>query len=161
MVLSVTVTAIVRWRIERNEQKAAAIQARKSSSKAKKVAPEDPPKKPERPPPKPKSTVLGTAAREHLAEKSFISELRATFQWRSSQPRSPETDKVLLEKLSAISIIDLPPERKSAWLSLLEAWRALQQPAGADNPQVNDKGRRAAETLNLMLKAHGDLDLYF
>ncbi|QIF03244.1 hypothetical protein G5S37_17510 [Roseimicrobium sp. ORNL1] len=163
MILSVAVTATVMYRIERHKQKAAAEQARRSSSsKAKHMPAEEVPDEPAPPPPKPpKVTVLGPAAKEHLAEKSFISSLRAAFLWRSSQPKSPETDRVFLEKLSAITVDDLPPERKSAWLSLLDAWKALGNPAKAEDPQIKEQGRRAAESLNLMFKAHGDLDLVF
>jgi hypothetical protein len=161
--LSGAVVATVQYRMERNKQKAAAEQARRSSkSKAKLPQAEEPPDEPAPPPPKPpKVTVLGPAAKEHLAEKSFISALRAAIQWRSSQPKTPETDRALLEKLSAIAVDDLPSERKAAWRSLLDAWRSLDDPAKANDPQIKEQGRQAAETLNLMLKAHGDLDLVF
>lgn len=161
LILSVVVAATVMYRIERHKQKAAAEQARRSSSsKAKHMPVEEPPDEPAPPPPKPpKVTVLGPAAEEHLAEKSFISALRAAFLWRSSQPKSTDTDRAFLEKLSAIAVDDLPSERKSAWLSLLDAWRALGNPAKAEDPKIKEQGQRAAETLNLMLKAHGDLDL--
>lgn len=161
--LSGAVVATVQYRMERNKQKAAAEQARRSSkSKAKPPQTEEPPDEPAPPPPKPpKVTVLGPAAKHHLAEKSFISALRAALQWRSTQPKSPETDRVLLEKLSAIAVEDLPPERKAAWLSLLNAWRALGDPASAEDIRIQKQGQRAAETLNLMFKAHGDFDLVF
>ena len=162
LILGGAVTVIVKYRIERNKLKAEAELARRSSnSKPKRIPVEEPPEEPAPPPPKPpKVTVLGPAAKEHLAEKSFISSLRAALQWRSSQPQGPETDRVLMEKLTAIAVNDLPPERKSAWLSLLEAWRGLAN-AKAEDPQLKEQGQKAAETLNLMFKAHGDLDLVF
>lgn len=180
------VTATVMWRLHRHEQKAAEALARKaskSSSKAKSTTPppEESADAPETPAPEkapPKVTVLGPAAKEHLAEKAFITALRSAFLWRSSQPQpqSPEVIRGLLEKLSAIAVDDLPPERKSAWLTLLKAWGEMKEPGdGADadpnapkasapkmnDPQIQDQARQAAETLNLMLKAHGDVDLVF
>ncbi len=167
LILAAAVTAIVMWRIAHNEQKAAAILARKSSkssSKIKAPPPEEPPDEPKAPPPPkaPKATVLGPAAKEHLAEKAFITALRAALQWRSTQPRTPETSRAFLEKLSAIAVDDLPAERKTAWLSLLEAWREIEQhPATVPDPKLQEQGRKAAEMLNLMLKDHGDMDLLF
>ena len=169
LILAVAGTAIVMWRLDRREQKAAAALARKnsknsSSNKVKTPPPEEPSDEPKAPPPPkpPKATVLGTAAKEHLAEKAFITALRAACLWRTTQPASPETNQAFLEKLSVIPVDELPSERKAAWLSLLEAWQSIDQhSATAQDPQIKAQGRKAADTLNLMLKAHGDLDLLF
>lgn len=162
LVVVSAIAATVIWRYERHQQKAAAALAKKSKGKIKAKPVEEPDDDPpatakkEKPP---KATALSTAAKEHLAEKAFISSLRAVFIWRSSQPQNSETSRVLLEKLSAITFADLPPERKTAWQSLLQAWKSLDDPAKATDPQVREQGQRAADTLNAMLKAHGDGDI--
>ncbi len=168
LVLAGTVTSIVMYRLHRHEQKEAAALARKNSksskdsNKAKRMPEEDAPEKPEPPPPKPpKATVLGPATKEHLAEKTFISALRTAIQWRGTQPQTPEAHQALLQKLSAIPVDDLPPERRAAWHSLLETWQILAQPSHPTDPNLQEQGRKASETLNLMLKAHGDHDLAF
>lgn len=156
-----TITSVVLWRYERQQQKAAAALAKKNKAKPRskpvEEPAEDPPERKKEKPPK--ATALSPAAKDHLAEKAFISALRAAFLWRSSQPTGPETNRLLLEKLAAIPSADLPVERKDAWLSLLQAWKCLDDPAKAADPQIKAQGQRAADTLNVMLKAHGDTDI--
>ena len=152
------------WRNQYRKQKAAAAAlAKKAKADAKKAKPEEPPDDP--PPPKPpkppKSTVLSQTTREHLAEKAFIAAVRSVFTWRSTQAENPETNRALLEKLSVIACDDLPPERKAAWQSLLQAWNALADPAKASDTQLQAQGQQAADILNAMFKAHGDGDIVF
>jgi hypothetical protein len=115
------------------------------------------------PPPKkePKSTVLSPAAKEQLAEQAFIAALRSVFIWRSTQPDTPKTSKALLEKFAAIACEQIPQTSKAAWQSLLQSWQSLGDPAKAADPQLKAQGQRAADTLNAMLKAHGEGDILF
>lgn len=162
LVVVSAIAATVIWRYERHQQKAAAALAKKSKGKIKAKPAKEPDDDPPDTPKKekvPKATALSPAAREHLAEKAFISDLRAALIWRSSQPQNPETNRALLEKLTAIAFADLPPERKSAWQSLLQAWKSLEDPAKAADPMIKEQGQRAADTLNAMLRAHGEGDI--
>jgi hypothetical protein len=165
LVLAAGGAAIWRHQLRKQAEGAAAKLARKLhkvEAKDKSEADEDGADKPDPAPPKkaPPATVLGPAAKEHLAEKAFISALRAVFQWRSTQPaQDSETNRKLLEKLSAIPYNDLPVERKTAWQSLLQVWQASGDPAKAADAQLQAKNRQAADMLNEMLRAHGDGDL--
>lgn len=162
VIVVIATTVILRHQHQRDQQKkAASAQAKKNKKEKKQKVISDPDKEPsDEPAPAPKMEpapiVVGPAAREHLAEQSFISALREVFLWRSSQPDHPETNRVLLEKLSAIACEDLPPDRKNAWQSLLQVWKL--DPARETDPQLK-QGQRAAETLNAMFKAHGDGDI--
>ncbi len=113
------------------------------------------------PEPEPKATVLSTAAREHLTEKAFISALRAVFLWRGAQTASEDIRDEWLNKLAAIPSDGLPPERKAAWQSLLQAWQSLADPAQASDPALKQQGRQAADVINTMLQEHGDGDILF
>lgn len=154
--------AILRYQHHRDQhKKSASAQAKKDKKEKVKSDPDKEPSDEPAPAPKMESTpiVIGPAAREHLAEQSFISALREAFLWRSSQPENPETNRVLLEKLSAITCEDLPPDRKNAWQALLQVWKSLGNPARANDPELKAQGQRAAETLNAMFKTHGDGDI--
>ncbi len=172
VIVAISTTAILQYREHRQERKKAAAalaQAKKDKhkrekEKAKSDSDEEPADEP-KPAPKaePKATVLSPAAKQHLAEQSFISDLRTVLLWRSTQPENPETSRVLLEKLSAIACEDLPPDRKSAWLSLLQDWKSLSDPTKAmaidTDPQLKAQTQQAAATLNAMFQAHGDGDI--
>jgi hypothetical protein len=67
----------------------------------------------------------------------------------------------MVEKLMAIPSDELPPERRAAWQSLLEAWRGLDDPAIGSDMEIRRKGQEAATVLNAMLKEHGDGDIQF
>lgn len=157
VIVAISVMAIVRHQHQRKE--AAAAQVKKD--KKKKLKSEADKESADEPAPAPKvepvPIVVGQAAKEHLAEQAFIAALREVFLWRSSQPGNPEMSRVLLEKFSAIPCEGLPPDRKSAWQSLLQAWKS--DPARARDPQLKVEGERAAETLNAMFKTHGDGDI--
>ncbi len=111
------------------------------------------------PPPEPKATVLSTDAREHLAEKAFIAALRDAFLWHGAQPETEATRRAWLEKLAAIPSDELPPERKQAWQTLLQAWQSLADAEKAKDSQLRQQGRQAADVLNVMFKEHGDGDM--
>jgi hypothetical protein len=113
------------------------------------------------PEPRVKETVLGVAARGHLAEKAFISRLRGVLILRQGRTEAEKGRGELVEKLMAIPSDELPPERRAAWKSLLEAWRALADPAIGSDPEFRKKGQESAAVLNAMLKVHGDGDIQF
>lgn len=162
VVVAAATTAIWQNQVRHQRRAAAADEARAKARKLKSSAPEeDPADKTPPPAPKkaPKVTALGTAGREYLAEKAFIAALRAAFVWRSSQPLSPDTNHALLEKLSAIPCEDMPPQRKSAWQTLLQARKAMDDPARASDPALQARSQQAASILNAMLVAHGDGDI--
>lgn len=161
VIVGISTVAIVRH--QHQQQKVASAQIKKDKKeKAKSDPDKDTADEPVPAAPakmEPKATVLGPAAKGHLAEQAFISALREVFLWRSRQPVSPETNRVLLEKLSTITSEDLPPDQKSAWQSLLQSWKDSGDPAKAMDPQLKVKSERAAETLNAMFKVHGDGDI--
>lgn len=165
VVVAVGTTLVLRH--QHQKRKAAELKAviaapekKEEKSRKEKSEPEDePPDKPEPPEKVPKATVLSPAAKAHLAEQAFISALRTVLIWQGSQPANPQTSQVVLEKLSAIACDDLSPDLKSAWQSLLQAWRSLSDPAKVADPQLKAQGQQAADTLNTMLKAHGDGDI--
>lgn len=136
-------------------------EASQKQVKASKVETEEDDEKPAPPEPKVKETVLGAAARGHLAEKAFISRLRGVVISHHGQPGAEEGRGELLEKLVAIPSDELLPELRAAWQSLLEAWRALGDPANGSQTETVRKGQEAAAVLNAMLKAHGDGDIQF
>jgi len=145
--------------LRREARAARAAEAKKQVQAAREEPAEEEEKSPP-PPPKPKVTELSTEGRAHLAEKAFVSGLRAAFLWRSGQAPSAQVSGEWLEKLAAIPSDDLPPEIRAAWQSLLEAWRALSSdPARANDPGTREKGQQAATVLNAMLKQHGDGDI--
>jgi hypothetical protein len=114
-------TLVVRHERQQRKEVAAAKAKRDKARKAKQqvVVEDEPDEKPAPPKKVPKATVLSPSTKTHLAEQAFISALRGVFQWRSQQPATPETNSMLLAKLSAISCEDLSPEHKTAWQSLL------------------------------------------
>lgn len=113
------------------------------------------------PEPRVKETVLGDAARGHLAEKAFISRLRSVLILRRGQSEVEKGQGEMVEELMEIPSEELPPERRVAWQSLLEAWRGLADPATGGDPEIRRKGQEAATVLNAMLKEHGDGDIQF
>lgn len=158
VIVAIATTAMI-LRQQHQQKKAAAALAKKDrKEKAKgdsdKESSDEPAPAPK---PAPKVTVLGPAAKAHLAEKAFIAALRDVFDWRGRQPGNAETNRVLLEKLSAIACEDLSPDRKSAWQSLLQFWKS--ESAGAMTPELKAGSEQATETLNAMFKAHGDGDI--
>jgi hypothetical protein len=162
VVVAAAATAIWQNQVRHQRKAAAADEARAKARKQKSSAPEeDPVEKTPPPAPKkaPKATALSTVDKEHLAEKAFIAALREVFVWRNCQPGSVETNRALLEKLSAIACEDMPPERKSAWQSLLQARKAMDDPARVADPKLQAQSQQAAGILNAMLKAHGDGDI--
>jgi hypothetical protein len=159
LVAIVAIATAFLWQHRRHQQNVAQSAHGKKHKSTPEAKPAD--KTPPAPKKEPKATVLSLATKENLAEKSFIAALRAIFIWRSTQPETPETSRVVLEKLSGVACDDLPPERKSAWQSLLQAWKSLADPAKATDPQIKAQSQRAAETLNAMFKAHGDGDIVF
>ncbi len=164
LLIIVGISVIAVWRYQRHQEKAAAAlvaQARKAKKKEKEPVTEEAERTPPPPAKKLKVTALSQASREHLAEQTFISSVRELFIWRSQQSQSPDTNRLMLEKFAAITCEDLPWERKSAWHDLLEAWRALNDPVKAEDPQIKEQGQRAAAVLNAMFQAHGDGDIVF
>jgi hypothetical protein len=145
------------WRAQRG----GGAKASQKQVKALKADPEVDDEKSAPPEPRVKETVLGVAARGHLAEKAFISRLRGVLILRHGQPEAEEGRGELVEKLMAIPSEELPSERRVAWRSLLEAWRALADPAIGRDPEIRRKGHEAAAVLNAMLKEHGDGDIQF
>jgi hypothetical protein len=135
--------------------------ANAKQGEAEKVDPAAKDEKSEPPKPLPKETVLGVAASGHLAEKAFISNLRAVLIGRRGQPEGKSGQGDWVKKLMAIPSDELPPERRAAWRSLMEAWRALEEPAIGRDPGIKRKGQEAAAVLNAMLKEHGDGDIQF
>ncbi len=140
---------------QRQAEKPAHTKSHKAHPKPEPV-PQAPPKKLA-----PKATVLSQAAREDLAEEAFVAALRRVFLWRSTQPDGPLAAKGMLERFAAIPCDELAQDHKAAWQSLLAAWRSLGQNAIATDPRQSDEARRAALTLNAMLKARGDGDIAF
>lgn len=158
VIVAISTTAVLRHQ-HHQKKEAAAAQAKKDKKKKVKSDPDKESSDEPAPAPKPvpKVTVLSPTAKAHLAEKAFIAGLRDVFHWRSSQPENPETNQMLLEKLSAIPSEDLSPDSKSAWQSLLQVWKS--DSAKALDPEIKAQSQRASETLNAMFKAHGDGDI--
>ena len=143
------------WKHQQGKGAVAKIKRPKTHETPTKKAAPAPPKK------EPKATVLSPAAKEHLAEREFITALRTVFIWHSHQPNNPETAKTLLAKLTELPSDGLPPSDKAAWQSLLESWQGLSDPGKPADPRLKDQGQKAADTLNAMLKAQGEGDLTF
>jgi len=162
VVLALIGTTLV-VRQERQQRKAiAAAKAKRDKArraKAKVVVDNEPDEKPAPPKKVPKATVLSAESKNYLAEQAFISALRGVFQWRSQQPATPETSRVLLTKLSAIACDDLSPTHKAAWQSLLQSWNLSNDPSKASDPQLKAQSQQAADTLNALFKVHGDSDI--
>ncbi len=158
VIVAIGATAIV-LRHQHQQKKIAVAQAKKDrKEKAKSDREKEPSDEPApAPKPAPKVTVLGPAAKAHLAEKAFIAALRDVFIWRSGQPENLGANQALLEKLSAITCEDLPPDCKSAWQSLLQVWKSNL--TGAMDPKLKSQSQQAAEILNAMFKTHGDGDI--
>jgi hypothetical protein len=145
------------WRAQRGGRE----KTSQKQVKASKADPEVDDEKSAPPEPRVKETVLGDAARGYLAEKAFISRLRDVLILRHDPSEAEKGRGELVEKLRAIPSDELPPERRAAWRSLLEAWRALADPAIGSDPEIRKKGQEAAAVLNAMLKVHGDGDIRF
>ena len=145
------------WRAQRGGRE----KTSQKQVKASKADPEVDDEKSVPPEPRGKETVLGDAARGHLAEKAFISRLRSVLILRGGQTEAEKGRGEMVEKLMAIPSDELPPERRAAWQSLLEAWRGLDDPAIGSDLEIRRKGQEAATVLNAMLKEHGDGDIQF
>ncbi|CAN5830572.1 hypothetical protein BH11VER1_BH11VER1_04460 [soil metagenome] len=160
VIVAIGATAIVLR--EQHLQKKIAVAQAKKDGKAKAKSDRDKESSDEptpAPKPAPKVTLLGPAAKAHLAEKAFIVSLRAVFFWRSSQPGNPATNQILMEKLSAITCEDISPNRRSAWQSLLQSWKSTGDSTQPTDPQLQAQIQQATETLNAMFKTHGDGDI--
>lgn len=145
------------WRAQRGGRE----KTSQKQVKASKADPEVDVEKSAPPEPRVKETVLGDAARGYLAEKAFISRLRSVLNLRHGQSEAEKGRGEMVEEFMAIPSDELPPERRAAWQSLLEAWRALTDPAIESDPEMRRKGQEAATVLNAMLKEHGDGDIQF
>jgi hypothetical protein len=161
LVVVLAVGALFWGRSQWRESRESVASKSKKQTKASQGVPEEEQVMAPVPEPPPKVTMLSVEARAHLAEKAFISGLRAAFLWLSGQPQTEKTHGEWLGKLIAIPSDDLPAERRQAWRSLLEAWRALADPASSRDPALLETGRQAAVVLNDMLKEHGDGDIQF
>lgn len=154
-------TLVVRHERQQRKEAAAAKAKRDKARKAKQqvVVDDEPDEKPVPPKKVPKATVLSAETKTYLAEQAFISALRGVFQWRSQQQPTPETSRELLIRLSALTCEDLSPNHKTAWQSLLQTWRLLDDPTKATDHQLKTQGEQAAAALNALFKAHGDSDI--
>jgi hypothetical protein len=155
-------TTLVLRHEHQQRKEAAAAKAKRDKArkaKAKVVVEEEPDEKPAPPKKVPKATVLSPATKTYLAEQAFIAALRGVFQWRSQQPATPETSRALLAKLSTVAFEDLSPEHKTAWQSLLQSWRQMNDPSMASDPQLKAQSQQATDALNALFKAHGDGDI--
>lgn len=102
---------------------------------------------------------------EHLVFDSFVRAVKGVFEWYETQlpvtdATRQQTAKALFEKMEKVSVTGLPPEFRTGWQEMVEAWRGL---AKSDSPgvELKEAGARAAQELNRQLEERGILELKF